>query len=147
MEAHQVQTFDDSHKFPPLSLENNNYKKSLSPIRTFKMDLKEDHLEVKIRVEGLWGKNYKIEVVDGCLTLTVLRYLLNDKSNGRKPKGKFRWMTSSFFLPYHVNEGIIDSELKAGYLWIRIPKKGKTNVIQMPSLKDGFSDEKRAINK
>ncbi|MBD79570.1 MAG: hypothetical protein CL840_11690 [Crocinitomicaceae bacterium] len=123
MQTSQIQQPLNPYSASRSGLKPNRYEKTSNQIRKLEMKDKNSHLEIKVHIDGLWGGNYKIEATGKYLTITALRYVFNVDSENKKSKGKFRWITSSLFLPYQVEEGTVDSRLEDGYLLIHIPRK------------------------
>ena len=90
-------------------------------MKQLNMDVKEGIVNIRIRLIGLLGKNYKVQVKDQNLSISALTW----KSSLNKPHDKYSISTSSFFLPFKVEENNILSTVKDGILKIQLQRDQK----------------------
>jgi HSP20 family molecular chaperone IbpA len=96
----------------------------LKEIKHLTMKSRGNQIEIQINVEGLCGKNYKLEVIDDDLVLTALRLVSDSSPKDRSSSmGNYRWVTSTYVLPYPVDGSEINSELRGNILHIYLSRK------------------------
>jgi HSP20 family molecular chaperone IbpA len=87
-------------------------------INQFKMDINDDGITVKLKINGLIGKNYKIAINENHLIVSAL-YKTKELA---KNNNKISTFNTNFLLPCKVNETEIWSDVIDGLLHIKLSK-------------------------
>ncbi len=94
------------------------------------VDIAEDEkiYEIHVAVPGVQKKDFKVEVVDGKLTISGERKM-EEKKEGRNyhsVESQFGSFSRSFYLPEDVKSDEIEASYNDGLLKIIVPKKEKS---------------------
>lgn len=116
----KTETFNQTDKKQG-ELDGKNAETGISVMKQLKMEVNQSELQIQIRIEGLWGKYYKVHIDGQHLTVSALRWYPRVGENSDELTGEINQVSSSFYLPCKVQKDKLWSEIETGLLTIRIP--------------------------
>lgn len=89
-------------------------------IDSLTMERNENTIHIKLKINSLWNKQFKVEAKNKLLTLSALRVVSMDV-NGRPIGKKFKLSNATIKLPFSVVNHQVETFFESGFINIKVP--------------------------